>query len=134
MILPGEYDVTREWIVDEWPHVCSILRRQQVGETPLEEPIWDDRAVAIEDLSCFFWFQTGGERNAPNRVVIEYEWRMLVPLDADIRHADIVDNVYAIHPITREYIRRLNDGAVAVRSIGKRNTNQLIILREVRSQ
>ena len=133
MILPGEYDLTAEWIAGDYPHRCTISRRTEIGQTPLDEPIWGEWHPFGEDIPCFYYWRSGGERNESGRRYIEYEHRLLIPRWIGVEETDKIAEVRdhndqpfmspdAENPLS----------PMGIRSIGIRSTNKVLILREVR--
>lgn len=92
-VTAGEIQFNRGSIEYHLPHTCTILRREQTGTTPYEEPVYGAYAAIAEDVPCRLWIQTGGERTDERRTVLAYEYHLKLAADTDITEDDTVDDV-----------------------------------------
>lgn len=124
MLSRGELDATEEWMTEDYPHTCTILRAGEGEPDPYRRQVAGEHSPFREDVPCKYWWMSGGERY-DRRPVADYQYRLLLPRDTDIREDDIIDHVY-------EQERKLNQTAHSIQAIGQRSTNLVLVLQEVR--
>lgn len=120
----GEIEFNRGSIEYHLPHTCTTIRRQQVGETPYEEPIYE-LAPYLTGIPCRFWIQSGGEQSDQRRTVLAYEYRLKLPVDTDITEDDIVDDV------TDQFGSAMHVAQLRVTAVWKRTTEIICVLEKV---
>lgn len=118
--------MTAEWVQSDWPHTCTVLRQEIIGEDAYRQDIYGPWEPVATGVICQYWWVAGGERTDPRREIVEYEYWLLVPRSLDIRETDRIGPVYDADGV------QVSTSEMGIESIGLRATAQLVKLREVR--